>query len=49
MLAAMCFKDDSVKRLLEHGADRELKSNENRTALDYAVAPRHQPGIDLLS
>jgi|GEM_PF-6566629 len=49
MLASMCFKENSVECLLKLGADPGLKSNEGKTALDYAKATNYNPVISLLT
>lgn len=48
MLAAMCFKADSVQRLLELGADPSLRSDEGKTALEYAASSGDQAVISAL-
>jgi hypothetical protein len=49
MLAALCRHASSIRCLLEHGADRDLVSNEGKTALDYAKESDLQNGIDFLT
>ncbi|NRA39237.1 MAG: ankyrin repeat domain-containing protein [Planctomycetes bacterium] len=49
MLAAMCFKENSVAVLLKYGADVTIVSHENLTALAYAQGTDYSPCIDLLT
>ena len=52
LMMAVCSYEDSegkVRLLLDHGADRDMKSSDGRTALDYARS-RNKPAavIDML-
>ena len=48
MWAAAYGKDDSVKLLLERGADVAARDNRGETALSLAVAEKHPQQADLL-
>jgi hypothetical protein len=48
MLAALYGRADAVRRLIEQGADLEIRNRDNKTALDLAEVydnhnPREQP------
>ena len=48
MQAAESDQPEMIKVLLAAGADKNIRSNDNKTALDLALQNRHQDAADLL-